>query len=57
MGEGLFDFRDGDGVATAVDALHTDYARHRRAARELAEEHLAARRVLPRLLDRVGSAP
>ena len=31
-----------------------DYERHSRAAREIAEEHFAAERVLPRLLERAG---
>jgi hypothetical protein len=49
-GNGLFAFTDADDVATALDALHEDYPRHRRAARELAETVFDSDRVLPELL-------
>jgi hypothetical protein len=49
-GEGLFAFATADDVAAAVEALRSDYARHRRAARELAEAVFDSDRVLPELL-------
>ena len=52
-GAGLFAFAGVDDVVAAVGELEADYDRHRRAARAVAEEHLAADRVLTRLLDRV----
>ncbi len=50
-GEGLLAF---DSAAQAADALarvEQDYARHARAARELAREHFDARKVLAKLVD------
>jgi hypothetical protein len=38
-----------------MGAVRADPARHGAAARELAEEHFAAERVLARLLDRIGA--
>jgi hypothetical protein len=55
-GSGLFAFRDAGDVVAAVDELRRDYARHRDAARALAEEHLDSDRVLTSLLERVGVA-
>jgi hypothetical protein len=55
IGEGLFAFDDVDGALAAVEALRTDYARHSRAARQLAEGYLDSDRVLARLLERVGA--
>jgi hypothetical protein len=55
-GEGLFRFSTYDHVLEAIEELRADYRRHSRAARFLAEEHFAAGRVLPRLLDRIGAA-
>lgn len=55
-GEGVLAFRDADEVAAAVEALRADYPRHRRAARELAEEVFRADRVLVPLLDRLAEA-
>jgi hypothetical protein len=52
-GEGLFAFRTIDDAAAALDEIQRDYARHCRAARRLAEEHLDARRVVGRV---VGAA-
>ena len=51
VGEGLLTFSTLDGATTAVDDVLGDYARHSRAASELALEHLAARPVLTRLLE------
>ena len=53
-GEGLFVFESVDDVGEAVDALASDYERHRQAARSIAEEVFASDVVLPRLLSRVG---
>jgi hypothetical protein len=53
-GEGLLSFGDIDGAAAAVAAVESDYERHGRAARAIAEEHLDSRRVLPRLLERLA---
>jgi hypothetical protein len=53
-GDGVFAFHDADGVTAAVESLRTDYGRHRRAARELAEEVFRADRVLVPLLDRLA---
>jgi hypothetical protein len=55
-GEGVIAFRDADGVAAAVESLRADYPRHRRAARELAEEVFRSDRVLAPLLDRLAEA-
>jgi hypothetical protein len=53
-GEGLLPFGDVEEASAAVAAVEADCERHARAARELAEEHLDARKVLPRLLERLG---
>jgi hypothetical protein len=53
-GEGLITYRTLDEAVAGVEEISGDYKRHRRAAREIAEEHFAAERVLPRLLDRLG---
>ena len=49
-GEGVLAFSDADGAAAAVESLRSGYARHRRAARALAEDVFRADRVLGRLL-------
>jgi hypothetical protein len=56
LGRGLLCFEDPDGAAEAVREVEAHYAQHARAARELAEEHLAAHRVLPRMLDACAPA-
>jgi hypothetical protein len=53
-GEGLLTFATVEQAVGAIGELARDYARHSRAARELAESHLDSRRVLIRLLERVG---
>lgn len=53
-GEGLLAFATTAEAADAVATVEADPARHGRAARALAEEHLDARKVLPRLLDALG---
>jgi len=54
-GEGLLAFSTAEEAAAAVAAVERDTARHRRAARALAEEHFDARKVLPRLLETLGA--
>jgi hypothetical protein len=48
-GAGLFAFQTTEEAVTAIDEVNRDYARHCRAAREIAEEYFAAERVLGRL--------
>jgi len=55
-GTGLFTFDTMDQVLAGIDAMNTDYIRHARAARALAEEYFDSTKVLPRLLDHVGEA-
>ena len=53
-GEGLFAFRDLDEAIEAVEAVRADPARHSRAAREIAREHLSHELVLGDVLDHMG---
>jgi hypothetical protein len=55
IGEGLLAFSTVADAAAAVEAVQADPDRHARAARALAEEHLDARKVLPRLLGELGA--
>ena len=55
-GAGLLVFNTADDVLTAVDALRSDYPRHARAARQIAEDVFDAGNVLPRLLSEIGVA-
>jgi hypothetical protein len=55
VGRGLLAFDDVDGAAAAIEAVESNFKAHCRAARELAEEHLDAGRVLPRLLERLAT--
>jgi hypothetical protein len=55
-GRGLVTFATIDDAAAGTEEILGDYDRHSSAARELAAEHLAAERVLPRLLAAVGVA-
>jgi len=41
-------------ILAAIDEIHSDYARHCRAAREIAEEYFDAENVLRSLIERVG---
>ena len=52
-GEGLLTFGDEAEALNGLDRIQTDYARHREAARAIAEQYFDSNRVLPRLLDRV----
>ena len=54
VGEGLLAFTTTAEAADAAAAVEADPARHGKAARALAEEHLDARKVLPRLLDELA---
>jgi hypothetical protein len=57
-GEGLFAFTTVDDAAAAIEAIHSDYPRHRRAASAVAREYFGHDVVLGRLLREVGlSAP
>jgi hypothetical protein len=50
--EGLFRFRSLEEAGRALSAVESDYERHCRLARELAEEHFDARRVVGGVLER-----
>ena len=54
IGRGLFAFRTMDDILTAIETIQSDYERHCRAAREIAEEYFAAENVLRSLIERVG---
>jgi hypothetical protein len=51
-GQGIFRFRDVEGAASALDAAASDYERHSRLARSLAEERFDAREVVGSVLER-----
>jgi glycosyltransferase involved in cell wall biosynthesis len=55
-GEGLIAFSDVDGARQGIEDVCADWPRHSRAAREIAEEHFEAGRVLQRLMERLGVA-
>lgn len=50
-GEGLFAFSGIQEIVAAIDAVQSDYKRHSRAARTIAEEYFRAEAVLGKLLD------
>jgi hypothetical protein len=54
VGEGLLAFGDAEEAAGAIAEVESDPGRHARAAREIAEEHFDARKVLPRLLEQLA---
>jgi hypothetical protein len=56
-GEGLFGFRTVDDAVAAFEAVCSDYPRHARAARAIAEEYLSADLVLSDLLRRLLDVP
>ncbi|MGH9379518.1 MAG: glycosyltransferase [Thermoanaerobaculia bacterium] len=56
VGAGLFSFESAEDVEAALEELNVDYDRHRRAARDMAEEHFDSDRVLRRLLTTLGAA-
>jgi hypothetical protein len=53
-GEGLFAFNTMDEVLAAFEAVNSDYERHSRAARAIAEEYFRAETVLAKLLEDLG---
>jgi len=53
-GEGLFTFSTMEDILSAFEAIHSDYERHRRAARAIAEEYFRAETVLAKLLGDLG---
>ena len=53
-GEGLFAFTTMDEALAAIDAINSDYGRHCKAARAIAEEYFEARMVGARLLADIG---
>jgi len=53
-GTGLLAFDDLDGATAAVEEVASDYERHSRAARTIAEEHFDSDIVLRRLLEELG---
>jgi hypothetical protein len=55
--EGLFRFRTMDEAARALVLVESDYERHCRSARALAEDHFDARRVVGRVLDHALAEP
>lgn len=54
-GEGLFAFSTMKDIITAFEAISEDYARHSRAAREIAVEYFSAERVMTKLLKDLGN--
>ena len=56
VGEGLLEFSTLDEAVAAVERVRSDYQRHRRAARELAEEYFSHEVVLGSLLRELGLA-
>ena len=50
-GEGMFRFSTPEQAASAMAAMNSDYARHCRAARALAEAHFDAKQVAARILE------
>jgi hypothetical protein len=53
-GEGLFSFNTMDEIVAAFEAIRTDYEKHSRAARAIAEEYFRAETVLAKLLRDLG---
>jgi GT2 family glycosyltransferase len=54
VGNGLFGFSTMDELVRAIDRINSDYARHCRAAREIAREFFDSDVVLSDLLDHLG---
>lgn len=51
IGEGLLTFTDPKTALDGVEQMNSDYARHRRAARDLAQSVFSTERVLPKLIE------
>jgi hypothetical protein len=56
-GEGLLSFTNASDALAGIEAIESNYPRHRAASRAIAQTHFDSDRVLPRLLDRVGATP
>lgn len=54
VGQGLFAFRTLDDLRAATEAICGDYARHSRAAREIAREYFSAEKVVGAMLAQLG---
>ena len=54
IGEGLFAFKTMDDILAAFDSIRSDYERHSRAARAIAETYFKAETVLSKLLVDLG---
>ena len=54
-GQGLFAFNTMDEIMAAFDAINSDYQKHSRAAKEIAEEYFRAETVLGKLLNDLGT--
>ena len=50
-GEGLVIFRDLEEAVGGIDTINSDYERHRRRARQLAEDYFSTQKVIPHLLE------
>lgn len=53
-GEGLFAYNSMDEILTAFDAINSDYEKHSRTARNIAEEYFRAETVLAKVLSDLG---
>jgi hypothetical protein len=53
-GEGLFAFDTIEDILAAFDAINSNYGRHSKAARDIAEEYFRAETVLARLMSDLG---
>ena len=53
-GQGLFPFNSMEEILAAFEAIRSDYGRHSRAARVIAEEYFKAEKVLAKLLNDLG---
>jgi hypothetical protein len=53
-GEGLFLFNTMEEIVTAFEAIRSDYPKHSRASRAIAEEYFRAETVLTKFLDDLG---
>jgi hypothetical protein len=53
-GEGLFAWETQDDILAAIDEIASDYPKHARAARAIAQEYFSADQVVSSLMDRAG---
>jgi hypothetical protein len=51
IGEGIVTFEDLPGILRGIETINSDYQRHRKAARQLAEVYFSTEKVLPALLE------